>query len=54
LMPGQFVFPAVDNLTLATRVTPIPEPETASLLVAGLAALAFCARRRRAAQRSGA
>ena len=47
-MPGNFVFPAVDNLTIAVaRVTPIPEPGTWTLLLAGLAVLAFCARRRR-------
>ena len=42
-MPGEFIFPTVDNLTIAV----IPEPETWSLLLAGIAALRFCARRRR-------
>jgi hypothetical protein len=47
-MPGEFIFPTVDNLTMAlAAVTPIPEPETWSLLVAGLAALSFGARRKR-------
>jgi hypothetical protein len=47
-MPGEFIFPTVDNLTIAlAAVTPIPEPETWSLLVAGLAALSFGARRKR-------
>ena len=45
--PGDFVFPAVDNLTLAAaRVTPIPESQTWSLVLAGLAALGFCVRRK--------
>ena len=45
-MPGEFIFPTVDNLTLAVAaVTPVPEPHTWSLLFAGLAALGFCARR---------
>ena len=47
-MPGNFVFPAVDNLTIAmARVTPIPEPHTWSVLFAGLAVLCFFARRSR-------
>jgi len=47
-MPGEFIFPTVDNLTIAlAAVTPVPEPESWSLLVAGLAALSFCARRKR-------
>jgi hypothetical protein len=46
--PGTFVFPTVDNLTLAiAAATPIPEPGTWSLLLAGLGALGYCARRRR-------
>ena len=50
-MPGEFIFPTVDNLTIAlAAVTPVPEPETWSLLVAGLAALGFCARRKRASK----
>ena len=48
--PGSFVFPAVDNLTIAmARVTPIPEPHTWSLFLAGLAVLGYCARRSRSA-----
>jgi hypothetical protein len=48
--PGSFVFPTVDNLTLAiAAVAPIPEPETWALLVAGLGAMGYCARRRRPA-----
>ena len=47
-MPGEFIFPTVDDLTIAvSSVVEIPEPETWSLLVAGIAALGFCARRRR-------
>ena len=47
-MPGNFVFAAVDNLIIAAApVTAIPEPETWALLLAGLAALRLCARRRR-------
>lgn len=47
VMPGTFVFPTVDNLTIAlAAVAPVPEAETWSLLMAGLAALAFCVRRR--------
>jgi len=45
---GGFLWPAADNLTLATgAVTPIPEPETYALVVAGLGALGVFARRRR-------
>ena len=48
--PGSFVFPAVDNLTIAmARVTPIPEPQTWTLFLAGLAVLGYCARRSRSA-----
>ncbi len=47
-MPGEFIFPTVDNLTIAVaRVAEVPEPETLSLLLAGLAALSLCARRKR-------
>jgi hypothetical protein len=47
-MPGNFVFAAVDNLTLATgTVAAVPEPGTWTLLLAGLAVLGFCARRSR-------
>lgn len=46
---GQFLWPTLDNLTLAkSAVAPIPEPETYALMLAGLAATAFVARRRRA------
>ena len=52
-MPGNFVFAAVDNLTIAAApVTEIPEPETWTLLLGGLAALGFCARRRRSDRRA--
>ena len=48
--PGSFVFATVDNLTIAlAAATPIPEPETWSLLLAGLAVLGHCARRRQRA-----
>ena len=44
-----FLWPTLDNLTLAKNaVAPIPEPETYALMLAGLAATAFVARRRRA------
>ena len=47
-MPGNFVFPAVDNLMLATgQVTAVPDPHTWTLLLAGLAVKGFCARRSR-------
>jgi hypothetical protein len=47
-MPGNFVFPAVDNLMLATgQVTAVPEPHTWTLLLAGLAVMGLCARRSR-------
>ena len=50
-MPGAFIFPTVDNLTIAlAAVTPVPEPQTWSLFFAGLAALTFCARRKRRPQ----
>jgi hypothetical protein len=46
--PGEFIFPTVDDLTLAiAAVSAVPESETWSLLVAGLMALAYCGRRRR-------
>ena len=50
-MPGHFVFPAVDNLTIAAQATPIPEPGIWTLVLAGLAALTYCARRKRPRQR---
>jgi len=54
-MPGNFVFAAVDNLIIAAApVTQIPEPHTWALLLGGLTALGFCARRRRSYRRSGA
>ncbi|HSC64916.1 MAG TPA: PEP-CTERM sorting domain-containing protein [Caldimonas sp.] len=47
-MPGNFVFPAVDNLTIAmAQAAPIPEPQTWSLLFAGLAVIGFFARKSR-------
>ena len=50
-MPGQFVFPAVDDLTIAAApVAEIPEPETWTLLLAGLGALGACARRRQSSR----
>jgi hypothetical protein len=36
----------LDNVALAGSVTPIPEPETYALMLAGLAAVGFVARRR--------
>lgn len=46
---GGFLWPTADNLTLATGAvtTPVPEPETYALFMAGLAALGVFARRRR-------
>jgi len=47
VQPGTgFLWPTVDNLTLAT-VTPVPEPETYALMLLGLGAVAAVARRRR-------
>ena len=47
-MPGEFVFPTVDDLTIAVaKVTAVPEPETFGLLLAGLIALGVVARRKR-------
>ena len=45
-----FLWPTVDNLTLAQRaVAPaIPEPETYALMLAGLGLMAYVARRRKA------
>ena len=40
-----FVWPTADNLILASAA-PVPEPETYAMLLAGLGALAFMARRR--------
>lgn len=45
---GNFIYPTVDNLVLATAVTAVPEPETYALLLAGLGIVGFIARRRRA------
>jgi hypothetical protein len=40
---------SIDNLVATTDVSPIPEPETYALMLAGLAALGVAARRRKAA-----
>jgi PEP-CTERM motif len=42
-----FLWPALDNLVLAKTVAAIPEPSTYALLLAGLGAVGFVARRRR-------
>jgi hypothetical protein len=47
-MPGEFIFPTVDNLTIAmVRVAEIPEPGAWALLLAGSLSAAACVRRRR-------
>lgn len=38
----------VDNIALTSAVAPVPEPQTYALMLTGLAAVAFVARRRRA------
>ncbi len=43
---GNFIYPTVDNLVLATAVTAVPEPETYALLMAGLGIVGLMARRR--------
>jgi hypothetical protein len=43
--PGIGNYPEVDNVSVAA----VPEPETYALMLAGLGALGFVARRRRAA-----
>jgi hypothetical protein len=42
-----FLWPTVDNLVLAKAVVAIPEPSTYAMLLAGLGAVGFVARRRR-------
>ena len=42
---NDFLFPAIDNLTLAQTI--VPEPETYALLTTGLLGIGFAARRRR-------
>jgi PEP-CTERM motif len=42
-----FVWPSADNLVLAKAVAAIPEPSTYAMLLAGLGAVGFVARRRR-------
>jgi PEP-CTERM motif len=42
-----FVWPSADNLVLAKAVSAIPEPSTYAMLMAGLGAVGFIARRRR-------
>jgi PEP-CTERM motif len=43
-----FLWPTVDNLTLAKAALPVPEPETYAMMLAGLGLVGFLARRRRA------
>ncbi len=43
-----FLWPTVDNLTLAKNITVVPEPETYAMMLAGLGLVGFFARRRRA------
>jgi PEP-CTERM motif len=42
------LYPTLDNLVMATRAVPVPEPQTYALMLAGLGAVGFLARRRRA------
>jgi PEP-CTERM motif len=42
-----FLWPTVDNLTLAKIAAPVPEPETYAMFLAGLAMVSVIARRRR-------
>jgi PEP-CTERM motif len=43
-----FLWPTLDNLTLAKAVVAVPEPETYAMMLAGLGLVGFFARRRRA------
>jgi hypothetical protein len=44
---GPYLWPTSDNLVLAKAVVAIPEPSTYAMLLAGLGAVGFVARRRR-------
>ncbi|MEO6278475.1 hypothetical protein [Roseateles sp.] len=49
--PGPSLYAGVDNLTVGTVATAVPEPQPASLALAGLAVVGLMAARRRAAGR---
>ena len=47
---GQRVDADFDDMVVGLKVSPVPEPETYALMLAGLGAIGFIGRRRRAAQ----
>jgi MYXO-CTERM domain-containing protein len=50
--PGPSLYAAMDNLSVGTVITTVPEPQPATLALAGLAVLGLAAARRRALERA--